>query len=114
MLSCGWQSIRLEGSNRLGISSRIGKVIPKGDNKWEKGKLICIGARKNMLKLIRMVRVIAYIYKWHYCRLICKLPVANLECHYLIAPKIHLETNSFLSALDHTYLFNFQKEVAKV
>ena len=48
ILSYDWQSIRLEGSNRLSINSRIGKVIPKGDNKWEKGKLICIGKSKNM------------------------------------------------------------------
>ena len=34
--------ICLEGNNRLSINSRIGKVIPKGDNKWEKGKLVCI------------------------------------------------------------------------
>ena len=46
ILSYDWQSIRLEGSNRLSINSRIGKVIPKVDNKWEKGKLICIGASK--------------------------------------------------------------------
>ena len=58
-LNYGRQSIRLEGSNRLTINSRIGKVIPKGDNKWEKGKLICIGASKDMSELMRMVRAIA-------------------------------------------------------
>ena len=36
-------------------------VIPKGDNKWEKGTLICIGARKNMFELIGMVKSIAYM-----------------------------------------------------
>ena len=64
MLSYGWQSIRPEGSsNRLSINSRIGKVIPTGDNKWEKGKLICIGigASKDMSEFMRMVRVIASI-----------------------------------------------------
>ena len=45
--------------NRLSINSNIGKVIPKWDNKWEKGKLICIGASKVMSELIRMVRAIA-------------------------------------------------------
>ena len=40
-------------------ASRIGKAIPKGDNKWEKGKLICIGASKDMSELMRMVRAIA-------------------------------------------------------
>ena len=53
----------MEGSNRLSIYSRIGKVIPKGDNKWEKGKLICICASKNMSELIRMVRAIASLIK---------------------------------------------------
>jgi len=52
-LSYGWQSIRLEGSNRLSINSRIGKVIPKRDNKWE--KVMCIGASKDMSELMRMV-----------------------------------------------------------
>ena len=46
------------GSNRLSINSRIGKVIPKGDNKWEKGKLVCIGASEGMSELMRMVRAI--------------------------------------------------------
>ena len=36
-------------------------VIPKGDNKWEKVTLICIGARKNMFELIGMVKSIAYM-----------------------------------------------------
>ena len=52
----------MDGSNRLSINSRIlriGKAIPKGDNKWEKGKHICIGASKDMSELMRMVRVIA-------------------------------------------------------
>ena len=59
ILSYGWESIRLEVSNRVSINSRIGKAIPKGDNKWEKGKLICIGASKDMSELMRMVRAIA-------------------------------------------------------
>ena len=46
------------GRNRLSINSRIGKVIPKGDNKWEKGKLVCIGASEGMSELMRMVRAI--------------------------------------------------------
>ena len=46
-------------SNRFSIKSRIRKVIPKGDNKWEKGKLICIGASKNMSELIGMAGAIA-------------------------------------------------------
>ena len=33
------------------LKSRIGKAIPKGDNKWGKGKLICIGASKDMSEL---------------------------------------------------------------
>ena len=51
----------LEGSIRLGINSRIEKVIPKGDNEWEKGKLICIGASKDMSELMSMVRAIAFM-----------------------------------------------------
>ena len=58
-MSYGWRSIRLEVSNRLGINSRIGKAIPKGDNKWKKEKPICIGASKDMSELMRMVRAIA-------------------------------------------------------
>ena len=46
-------------SNILSTNSRIGKAIPKGDNTWEKGKLVCIGASKNMSELMRMVRAIA-------------------------------------------------------
>ena len=49
-----WKSVTDLSSN-----SRIGKAIPKGDNKWEKGKLICIGASKDMSELMRMVRAIA-------------------------------------------------------
>ena len=41
------------------INSRIGKAIPKGDNKWEKGKLLYIGASKDKSELMRMVRAIA-------------------------------------------------------
>ena len=41
------------------LNSRIGKVIPKRDNKWETGKLICTGASKDMSELMRMVRAIA-------------------------------------------------------
>ena len=42
------------------LNSRIGKAIPKGDNKWEKGKLIiCIGASEDMSELMRMIRAIA-------------------------------------------------------
>ena len=33
------------------LKSRIGKAIPKGDNKWGKGKLIYIGAIKDMSEL---------------------------------------------------------------
>ena len=43
------------------LNSRIGKAIPKGDNKWEKGKLKCIGASKDMSELMRMVRAIASV-----------------------------------------------------
>ena len=91
------------------LAAELGRSFQKGITSGKKENLYALVREKNMLKLIRMVRVIAYIYKWHYCRLICKLPVANLECHYLIAPKIHLETNSFLSALDHTYLISRKK-----
>ena len=59
LMDGNWQSIRLEVSNRLSINSRIEKAIPKGDNKWEKGKLICIGASKDMSDLMWMVRAIA-------------------------------------------------------
>ena len=59
ILSYGWQSIRLKSSNRLGISSRHGKTIPKGDNTWEKGTLICICVGKTMSKLMRVLRAIA-------------------------------------------------------
>ena len=62
ILSYGWQSIRLEVSNRLSFHSRIGKAIPKGLSKWEKGKLMwigSIGASKDMSELMRMVRAIA-------------------------------------------------------
>ena len=65
--------------------------------------------QKHVKTYIRMVRAIAYIYKWHYRRLTCKLPFANLECHCLIAPKIHLEPNSFVSALNHIYLISGKK-----
>ena len=41
------------------LNSRIGKAIPKRDNKWETGKLICPGASKDMSELMRMVRAIA-------------------------------------------------------
>ena len=41
------------------FNSRIGKAIPKADNKWEKGKFICIGVSKDMSELMRMVRAIA-------------------------------------------------------
>ena len=42
------------------LNSRIGKAIPKGDNKWEKEKLIiCIGASEDMSELMRMIRAIA-------------------------------------------------------
>ena len=41
------------------FNSRIGKAIPKADNKWEKGKFICIGASEDMSELMRMVRAIA-------------------------------------------------------
>ena len=58
-MSYGWQSIRLEVSNRLSINSRIGKAIPKWDKKWEKGKLISIGASKDMSELMRMFSAIA-------------------------------------------------------
>ena len=36
-------------------------VIPKGDNKWEKVKLICIGGSKNMSELTGMVGGTAYM-----------------------------------------------------
>ena len=49
----------MEGSNRVGINSRIGDVIPKGDNKWQKRKSICVSASKDMSELMRMIRAIA-------------------------------------------------------
>ena len=55
------------GSNTLSINSRIGKVIPKGHNKWEKRKLVCIGACKDMSELMRMVRAIASMSKDYKC-----------------------------------------------
>ena len=41
---------------------RIGKTIPKGDNKWERGKLICINASKTMSELIRVLEALLSLY----------------------------------------------------
>ena len=42
------------------LTAELGRPFPKGDNnKWDKGKLICIGASKDMSELMRMVRAIA-------------------------------------------------------
>ena len=37
------------------LTAELGRPgVPKGDNKWEKGKLICIGASKDMSELMRI------------------------------------------------------------
>lgn len=60
-MSYGWQRIRLKGSNRPNINSKHGKAIPKGDDKWEKGELICVSASKDMSELMRVVRAFAFV-----------------------------------------------------
>ena len=49
----------------------MGRLFKKGDNTWEKGKLICIGAGKNMSKLMRVIGAITTMNKSNRCVLIC-------------------------------------------
>ena len=37
------------------LTTELGRPLQKGNNKWEKGKLISIGASKDMSELMRMV-----------------------------------------------------------
>lgn len=53
----GWQSIRLEGRNRLNVNNRREQAFPKRSDKKKKLELICIGASKDMSEHMRVVKV---------------------------------------------------------
>ena len=53
----GWQSIRLEGRNRLNVNNRREQAFPKRSDKKKKLELICIAASKDMSEHMRVVKV---------------------------------------------------------
>ena len=78
----GWQSIRLEGSNRPNINKRRGQAFPKRSDKKKKRELICIGASKDMSEHVRVVKVINSISKGNRCWKCLVSPIVHGFIHH--------------------------------